>query len=179
MLLSGDIRLNPGPCQMQFIDGRTWEALKTRSLYFCHLNVNSLLYKIDELTDITNYIRPAILGIIESKLNSSVTNTEVSINGYSIIRHDRNRNGEGVTCYIRCCILLYCLCFNIKNIFSNYIKNIFFEILVPKVKPIAIGIFYRFPNADDFLNIFSNDFQQIDSKTNETYLLGDFNINLF
>ena len=27
------------------------------------------------------------------------------------------------------------------------------------------------------LNIFSNEFQQIDSKTNEIYLLGDFNIN--
>ena len=66
---------------MQFIDGRTWGALKTRSLHFFHLNVNSLLSKTDELIDITNYIRPAILGIIESKLNSSVTNTEVNING--------------------------------------------------------------------------------------------------
>ena len=151
---------------MQFIDGRTWGALKTRSLHFCYLNVNSLLSKTDELIDITNYIRPAILGIIESKLDSSVTNTEVNINGYGIIRHDRNRNGGGVTCYIRCCILLYCLCFNMKNIFSNHIKNVFFEILIPKVKPIAIGIFYRSSNANDFLNIFSNNFQQIDSKTN-------------
>ena len=54
----------------------------------------------------------------------------------------------------------------------------FFEILIPKVKPIAVGIFYRPPNESDFLNLFSNDFQQIDSKTNEIYLLGDFNINL-
>ena len=34
------------------------------------------------------------------------------------------------------------------------------------------------PNENDFLNIFSNEFQQIDSKTNEIYLLGDFSINL-
>ena len=54
----------------------------------------------------------------------------------------------------------------------------FFEILIPKVKPIAIGIFCRPPNANDFLDIFSNDFQQIDRKTNEIYLPGDFNINL-
>ena len=56
---------------------------------------------------------------------------------------------------------------------------IFLEILIPKVKPIAIGIFYRRPNASYFLNTFSNDFHQVDSKANETYLLRDFNNNLF
>ena len=55
---------------------------------------------------------------------------------------------------------------------------IFSKILILKVKPIAIGIFYRPPNENDFLNIFSNDFQKIDIKTNKIYLLGDFNINL-
>ena len=166
--------LNPSACQMQFIDGKTWKPLKTWGLYFCHLNVNSLLSKIDELRDIINYIRPAILGITESKLDSSVTNAEVNINGYSIIRNDRNRNGGGVACYIR-----NDLCFNIKNIFSNSIEHVFFEILIPKVKPIAIRIFYRHPNENGFLNVFSNEFQQIDSKTNEIYFLGDFNTNLF
>ena len=111
--------------------------------------------------------------ITESKLDSSVTNAEVNINGYSIIRNDRNRNGGGVACYIR-----NDLCFNIKNIFSNSIEHVFFEILIPKVEPIAIGIFYRPPNENDFLNIFSNEFQQTDRKINEIYLLGDFNINL-
>ena len=126
---------------MSFINEKTWESLTTGSLHFCHLNVNSLLSKIDELRDITIYIKPAILGITESKLNSSVTIAEVNINGYSIIRNDRNRNGGGVACYIR-----NDLCFNIKNIFSNSIEHAFFEILIPKVKPIAIGIFYRPPN---------------------------------
>ena len=66
----------------------------------------------------------------------------------------------------------------LKKIFSNSIEHVFLEILIPKVNPIAIGTFYRLPNANEFLRIFSNDFQQIDSKTNEIYLLGDFNINL-
>ena len=56
LLLSGDISLNPGPCQMQFIDDKTWKPLVTRGVFFCYLNVNSLLSKIDELKDITNYI---------------------------------------------------------------------------------------------------------------------------
>ena len=64
------------------------------------------------------------------------------------------------------------LCFNVKNIFSNAIEHVFFEILIPKVKPVAIRIFYRPPNANDFFYIFANNFQQIDRKTNEIHLLG-------
>ena len=72
--------------------------MKILGLHFCHLNINSFLSKIDELKDITNYIRPAIFGITESKLDSSDIKAEVNINGSSIIRNDRNRNGGGVAC---------------------------------------------------------------------------------
>ena len=46
------------------------------------------------------------------------------------------------------------------------------------MKPISIGIFYRPPNANDFLESFINDLRQIDFKRFEAYFLGDFNINL-
>ena len=58
--------LNPGPCQMQFNDNKMWEPLKSQGLHFRHFNVNSSLFKIDKLRDITNFIKPAILGITES-----------------------------------------------------------------------------------------------------------------
>ena len=46
------------------------------------------------------------------------------------------------------------LCFKTKNI-----EDVFFdEIFILNVKPIAIGIFYRPPKANDFLNTFSKDF---------------------
>ena len=125
LLLCGDISLNPGPCQMQFIDGKTWEP---RSLHFCHLNVSSLLSKIAELREITNSIRPAAFGITESKLGSSVTNAEVNINGYSIIRNDRNRNGGGVAYCIR-----NDLCFNIKNIIQILLNVLFLKLSYQKL----------------------------------------------
>ena len=55
-------------------------------------------------------------------------------------------------------VILETICFNIKNIFSNSIEYVFMEILIPKVKPITIGMFYRPPNANGFLDILSNDF---------------------
>ena len=39
---------------------------------------------------------------------------EVDINGYSILRSDRNGNSGGVACYVRAD-----LCFNSKKVFSN------------------------------------------------------------
>ena len=126
------------------------------------MNVNSLLSKTDEIRDIANHIKPSVLGITESKLDSSVTNIEVNINGYSISKNDRNRHGGCVACYVK-----NDLCFNTKKIFSNSIEHIFFKILIPKVKPIAVGIFYRPPNSNDFLNFLSNSFQQIDLNKKE------------
>ena len=100
-------------------------------------------------------------------------NAEVNINGYSIIRNDRTRNGGSVAYYIR-----NDLCFNIKSIFSNPTEHFFSKFSYQKLNLLEpIGIFYRPPNENEFFNIFSTDFQQIDSKTNEIYLLGDFNIN--
>ena len=104
------------------------------------------------------YIRPAILGMAKSILDSSVTNAEVNINDCSIIRNDRNRNGGGAECYIR-----RDLYFNIKNI-SNSIEHVFFKLLVPKVKPIAIGIFYRHPNENDFLICFQTSSRKLTAK---------------
>ena len=101
---------------MQFNDGKLWEPLKTRSFHLCHLNVNGILSKIYKLRDITNYNKPAILGITESKLDSSVTNAEVNINGYSVIRNDRD-----VACYIR-----DNLCSNANNIFQ-ILLNVYFS----------------------------------------------------
>ena len=43
----------------------------------------------------------AIIGITESKIDSAIFDTEISIEGYNIIRKDRNRHGGGVVCYIR------------------------------------------------------------------------------
>ena len=56
---------------------------------------------------------------------------------------DRNRNGGGFACYVRAD-----LCFNSRNIFSNSIEHVLFDLLTPKVKPISIGIFYRSPNVN-------------------------------
>ena len=173
ILLSGDVSLNPGSSQYPPYNDDKFEPFRKRGLHFLHINVNSLLSKIDELRDLVGHTKPAILGITESKLDSSVSDQEVNISGYSILRSDRNRYGGGVACYVRAD-----LCFNRRNVFSNSIENIFFDLLIPKIKPLSISIFYRPPHVNTFLETFANDLKLIDLKETEVYFLRDFNINL-
>lgn len=170
--------LNKDDCsaeeQMTNDDDLNYKIFTKRGLHIIHININSLLLKIEELRIIASKTNIAIIGITESKLDKTVLNNEIKIPGYNIIRADRNRHGGGVLCYIRDNI-----CFNERENFSNEIENIFLDVLLPKTKPILVGILYRPPDQPGFLYKLSN---AINNTTNfdnqEVYILGDLNINL-
>ena len=42
-----------------------------------------------------------MIGVSETWLDDSVEDSEVELPGYSILHHDRNRNGGGVCIYLR------------------------------------------------------------------------------
>ena len=88
-----------------------------------------------------NKAKTAITGITESKLDHTLPDLEVNLSGYDILRCDRNRNGGGVACYKR-----KNLCFNAKPLKCKEIENICFDILLPKPKPITIGVFQTQPS---------------------------------
>ena len=66
-----------------------------------HININSLLPKIDELQYIAKLSEAAVIGISESKLDDSVLSSEIQMENYDLICSDRNRHGGGVACFIR------------------------------------------------------------------------------
>ena len=151
-----------------------WKVFNKRGLHLIHLNINSLLSKIDELRAIAKKSRAAVIGITESKLDESVTDGEINIDGYEVIRSDRNRHGGGVACYIRNDIS-----FNPRGNFSSEVENIFLDMLLPKTKPILIGILYRPPDQSKFLDKLSTAISETDNfDAQEVYILGDLNINL-
>ena len=63
--------------------------------------------------------------------------------------------------------------------FPPEIENVFLEILLPNTKPIVVGIIYRSPSQSEFLEIISTHFSKLDTHSNEIYILGDFNLNLY
>ena len=100
--------------------------------------------------------------------------TEIQINNYDLLRRDRNRNGGSVDCYIKSDIS-----YIQKQYFPEEVENIFFEILLPKIKPIVVGNIYRSPSQNSFLEILNKNFPSTDTDVKETYILGDFNINIY
>ena len=68
--------------------------------------------------------------------------------------------------------------YNIISVFPSEIESVFFEILLSNSKPITVGTIYRPPNQSNFLKVLNENMNKIDSISNETYILGDFNINL-
>ena len=59
--LSGDISLNPGPNHQHKLQClNEWNIFKSRRFYFIHLNINSLLPKIEELQIIGKSTNPRL-----------------------------------------------------------------------------------------------------------------------
>ena len=145
---------------------------KAEGHHSIHININSLLPKIEELRRFVFLSNTAVIGISESKLDNSIFDLEIETDGYNILRFDRNRHGGGVACYVR-----NDLSFTKRNHFPHDIETIFIEIFLPKTKPMTVGIVYRPPSQASFLETMNEHFYKLDTINKETYILGDFNIS--
>ena len=64
-----------------------------------------------------------------------------------------------------------------KDFFPEEIENIFFEIFLPKTKPITVGIIHQPSNQSDFQQTLKENFTKLDT-LKELDILGDFNTNV-
>ena len=62
-----------------------WKVFNKSGLHLIHLNINSLRSKIDELRAIAKKSRATVIGITESKLDETVLDGEINIDGYELI----------------------------------------------------------------------------------------------
>ena len=76
------------------------DSFKSKVLHLMYLNINSLLPKIDKLRYIARFNNPSVTGISESKLEKSITHSDILRDNYDLQRCDRNKNRGGVSCCI-------------------------------------------------------------------------------
>ena len=73
-------------------------------LHSIHLNINGLLAhhgaKLEQIREWFKDGKVHILSFSETKLDESITDQEIEIVNYTVIRNDRNRNGGGVCMYV-------------------------------------------------------------------------------
>ncbi|PIK33157.1 hypothetical protein BSL78_30028 [Apostichopus japonicus] len=117
-------------------DNDIYDCFRTKGFHCIHLNARSLTPKMSEVRLIASETKPSVFGISESWIDDSVTNCEIEIPGFSVIRNDRNRHGGGVCIYVRSS-----LAFNPRpDLHEPNIEAVWVEILLPMSKPIIIGI---------------------------------------
>ena len=84
-----------------------------------------------------------------------------------MIRKFRHRKGGGVIFYVTNKIW-----YNNKNCISNEIENNFIKLLIPKTKPITVGIICKPPDQTRFLEILSNSLNSLNMLSEESHILG-------
>ena len=142
-----------------------------------YFNVRSLLPKIDHLRAICNLSSPDIICIVESWLDSTIADTEIFIQGYSIVRLDRSRHGGGVIIFVKSQFTLTPL----------YRGTPDFECLIVSIKSVVdvpshsftVALFYRPPNSSSVLLdfLFVTLCKSFVLSSSRLFLVGDFNID--
>ena len=75
-----------------------------------YFNSRSLLPKIDCLRTVTTVSSPDCICVVETRLNGDILDNELCIEGYDILRLDRNRHGGGIlvlSLVITFCVLVH------------------------------------------------------------------------
>ena len=142
LLLSSDISLNPELVyNNQSLHSNEWNVFRTKGIYLIHLNVNSLLPKIDEIHYLVERIKAAVIGITEFKLGESIFQSEIQIDNCNLLRCDRNRNSGGVAYYIRSNIS-----YVQKDFFQMLLKTFSLKFYCQETTPITVRIMYTSPS---------------------------------
>ena len=148
---------------------------KIKQMKIYYVNIRGMKSKIESLTEIMEIQQPDIFGIVETHLGEE---DRISVEGYQIIRKDRNKDGGGVLLGIK----------------SKY-KNAVVELEAKKVKNLEsvwailghktkyrVGVIYA-PQGDkinnkDLKDIYENIGEEIKEgkeQDNKIVMMGDFN----
>ena len=175
ILLCGDIHPCPGPSESCCSYRSGYKCFEKKGLHFIHLNVRSLLPKLDELRILARETKPACFCITETWLDDTVSDSENQIENYNVRRRDRNRRGGGVCVYVRSD-----LAFNpLDELYHDELEATWIELILPKIKPIVLDAVYRPPQQTVFYDVFeavclnNSLFYE-----RECFVLGDFNTNV-
>ena len=121
-----------------------------KGLKIDNLNVNSLTKHIDEICVLLADYAFDILSINESKIDWSISDFEVFIHNYTLLRRDRTRQGSGVALYIKNNIPFLVR----QDLVSPNLEMLCVEINKKFSRPFLISSWYRPPNSE--IDLFNN-----------------------
>lgn len=169
LLMSGDIEFNP--C-LNIDHLATPSDFKSRSgLGVIHLNVRSLLPKLDMVKIWAKSSDTDILVLSQTWLKKSITDKEVAIKGYNLFSCDHPRKGGGVAIYVK---QKFCATIQSSLSLSRQFEFLALKLELCKGHFITVVGCYRPPSANsETLSALNAQLLSLDF--NEILLTGDLN----
>ena len=140
------------------------------------INVNSLLLHIDEVGELIKDKGFHILAINETKLDSTITDSLLGVDGYALHRRDRDRHGGGVAVYVRESLKHH----RRRDIPEGGLEFIGIEVKPTKALPFLVAAWYRPPSdpIESFTKL-EGILEFFDRENKETILLGGTNCDMY
>ena len=111
-----------------------------------HLNVRSLLPKLEELKFYLTNKKIQVFSVNETWLDSSIADNEIAIPGFNIFRRDRPKGSHGgVALYVRSELQPFLM----VNLYDEIVESVFVKIKLGS-RSILVGSIYRPPSALSF-----------------------------
>ena len=85
---------------LSVVSNDAWNIFQKRVMHFIHLNINSIVPKIDEIRYFAKLTNATVIGLSETKLDGTVLNSELEIEVYELTRSDQSGRGGGVACFV-------------------------------------------------------------------------------
>ena len=134
------------------------------------LNIFSLMPHLDELRIFVSEKKPHIIGITETKIDSSIDNSDNEIDDYVVVRNNRNKYGGGVAMYIHKSVNYQLR----EDLIRLTIESISVQVKKGNYKPFIVTTLYRPPGKPvAYFNDIDTLFGTIDCEDKETIYLGD------
>ena len=157
--------------------------LNLKGLTIFHLNIRSLFYKLDQVKLMLMQANIDLMYITETWLNDNISNHELAIQGYKLVRKDRStKRGGGIIAYIRNDI-------DYEEIDDTQagetqgpqIETLWIKMNFKHTRTILLCIMYNPPNCS-----IKNALSELELQTkqyrpvtdHEIYMLGDINVNM-
>lgn len=182
LLLSGDVELNPG-----------WRGISTEgedyllnfaseinrgsnNFSIAQLNVRSLRNKMDEIKLLLKVCRFDILAITETFLDARISNKQLHVDNYKIVRRDRNTGQDGGGCLI---YIASHICYSrLKSLEPPDVELIWIKIM-HNSSALILGNCYRPPSDFQFYERFCDCLEKMWLRHRNVVLVGDFNSDYF
>ena len=163
--------------QGTFHDLRVYKCSHAKNILIGYLNINGLLGKFAEFSEILSDDLVDVMGVAETKIDDTVLDSVINIKNYKLYRQDGTRTAHGLAIYVRS-DLTHCRRRDLERNFGSS-QYIIIELWLKKQRWFVVSI-YKPPSVKNsiFIEELGLVCEQLLRDSSNLVLIGDMNIDM-